>query len=290
MNGVTLLAISLVVGILVDDAIVEIENIVRTMRVSGKTAFEAAIEAADEIGLAVVATTFTIVAVFLPVSFMPGIPGAFFFSFAVVTCVSVLFSLVVARTFTPLLAANFVRSAAHDETPSRLARSYRRCLEACLARRWTSLFAGVVFLVASVSMAALLEQEFMVATDRGRTTVSVSLQPGSTMAQTMAAADRAYDILSAQPEARNVFTTIGGGVSAGGGPQGRSNRADVTTATITVNLVARSERTLRNRNSRNVSRRSCPPSPARASVSAAAFQGKVTRSRSFPRIPNSSET
>ena len=89
LNNITLLALSLVVGILVDDAIVEIENIVRHMRQTGVSAYQAAIEAADEIGLAVVATTATIVAVFVPVAFMPGIPGKFFFSFAVAVCVSV---------------------------------------------------------------------------------------------------------------------------------------------------------------------------------------------------------
>ena len=244
MNGITLLAISLVVGILVDDAIVEVENIVRHMRNSGKSAFEAAIEAADEIGLAVVATTFTIVAVFLPVSFMPGIPGAFFYSFAIVTCVSVLFSLLVARTFTPLLAANFVRASHHEEKEGRLTRVYLACLSACLRWRWVSLAAAVAFLAGSVSLASLLKQEFMVATDRGRTTVNVSLQPGSTMAQTMAAADRVYEAIKDRPEVRSVFVTTGGGVSAGGGPQGRSNRNDVTSATVTVNLVDRGERTI----------------------------------------------
>lgn len=105
LNSVTLLALSLVVGILVDDAIVEIENIVRHMRQSGKNAYHSAMEAADEIGLAVVATSATIVAVFLPVAFMPGIPGQFFLSFAIAACVSVTFSLLVARTLTPLMGA-----------------------------------------------------------------------------------------------------------------------------------------------------------------------------------------
>ncbi|TGV95364.1 efflux RND transporter permease subunit, partial [Mesorhizobium sp. M2E.F.Ca.ET.154.01.1.1] len=105
--------LSLVVGILVDDAIVEIENIVRHMRQTGVSAYQAAIEAADEIGLAVVATTATIVAAFLPVAFMPGIPGKFFFSFAVAVCVSVLFSLLVARMLTPLMGAYLVRAGGH---------------------------------------------------------------------------------------------------------------------------------------------------------------------------------
>ncbi|RWC30929.1 MAG: efflux RND transporter permease subunit, partial [Mesorhizobium sp.] len=112
LSNITLLALSLVVGILVDDAIVEIENIVRHMRQTGASAYQAAIEAADEIGLAVVATT---VAVFLPVAFMPGIPGKFFISFAIAVCVSVLFSLLVARMLTPLLGAYLVRAGGHSE-------------------------------------------------------------------------------------------------------------------------------------------------------------------------------
>lgn len=109
-NVVSLLALSLTIGILVDDAIVEIENIVRHIR-DGKKPYEAAIEAADEIGLAVVATTATIIAVFAPVGFMPGIVGQFFKSFALAACVSVFFSLVVARTLTPLMGAYIMRAS-----------------------------------------------------------------------------------------------------------------------------------------------------------------------------------
>lgn len=244
LNGITLLAISLVVGILVDDAIVEIENIVRHMRNSGKNAFDAAMEAADEIGLAVVATTLTIVAVFLPVSFMPGIPGAFFFSFAVVTCVSVLFSLLVARTFTPLTAAFFVRSSDHRERQGWLTTAYVSLLALCLEWRRTTLFAGLAFLVASAGLATMLKQEFMVATDRGRTTVNLSLQPGSTLDQTVSAADKAQRLLSTIPEVASTFVTVGGGVEAGGRPTGRSSRNDVTSADITVTLVDRDKRDL----------------------------------------------
>ena len=107
LNNISLLAIAMVVGVLVDDAIVEIENIVRHIRQSGKSVYDAAIDAADEIGLAVVATTFAIIAVFMPVGLMPGIPGQFFKSFSIAVCSSVFFSLVVARLLTPLMAATF---------------------------------------------------------------------------------------------------------------------------------------------------------------------------------------
>jgi multidrug efflux pump subunit AcrB len=109
LNGLSLLALSLVAGVLVDDAIVEIENIVRHMRM-GKSGYQAAIDAADEIGLAVLATTMSIVAVFLPVALMPGISGQFFKSFGYTVVVAVMMSLFVARMITPLIAAYFLRS------------------------------------------------------------------------------------------------------------------------------------------------------------------------------------
>ncbi len=114
LNQLSLLALGLVAGVLVDDAIVEIENIVRHMRM-GKSAYQASIDAADEIGLAVVATSFCIVAVFLPVGLMPGISGQFFKNFGITIVVAVLMSLAVARMITPMLAAYFLKSHGHAE-------------------------------------------------------------------------------------------------------------------------------------------------------------------------------
>lgn len=119
LNSLSLLALGLVAGVLVDDAIVEIENIVRHMRM-GKSAYQASIDAADEIGLAVVATTFSIVAVFLPVGLMPGVSGQFFKNFGLTVVVSVLISLAVARMITPMVAAYFLKArghASHGEGP-----------------------------------------------------------------------------------------------------------------------------------------------------------------------------
>jgi multidrug efflux pump subunit AcrB len=109
LNGISLLALSLVAGVLVDDAIVEIENIVRHMRM-GKSAYQASIDAADEIGLAVLATTMAIVAVFFPVAMMPGVSGQFFIQFGLTVVVAVLMSLAVARLITPLVAAYFLKA------------------------------------------------------------------------------------------------------------------------------------------------------------------------------------
>lgn len=128
LNTMSLLALGLVAGVLVDDAIVEIENIVRHMRM-GKTAYQASIDAADEIGLAVVATTFSIVAVFLPVGLMPGVAGQFFKNFGLTVVVSVLMSLAVARMITPMMAAYFLKAhgeASHGE--GKLMNGYMRVL------------------------------------------------------------------------------------------------------------------------------------------------------------------
>ncbi|HYC64964.1 MAG TPA: efflux RND transporter permease subunit, partial [Reyranellaceae bacterium] len=114
LNGLSLLALSLVAGVLVDDAIVEIENIVRHMRM-GKSAYQASIDAADEIGLAVLATTMSIVAVFLPVALMPGISGQFFKHFGYTVVVAVLMSLFVARMITPMIAAYFLKAHGHQK-------------------------------------------------------------------------------------------------------------------------------------------------------------------------------
>lgn len=245
LNGITLLALSLVVGMLVDDAIVEIENIVRHMRRDGRSPYSAAIEAADEIGLAVVATTMTIVAVFVPVSFMPGIPGKFFMSFAAVTCVSVLFSLLVARTLTPLMGAFLFRKSdgqSHsEEGHGALTRWYVAFLGVAIRFRWPTMLAGAAFLAGSVVLASHLKTEFMPVTDRGQTVISVSLEAGSTLDQTDRVVGEIQRRLQGDPAVVRVFSTIGGGIDAGGGPK-RNSKADVSSATVTVTLKPRSER------------------------------------------------
>src|SRR5690606_29385338 len=138
INVVTLLALSLVVGILVDDAIVEVENIVRHLRM-GKKPKEAAMDAAIEIGLAVVATTLTICAVFVPVAFMSGIAGEFFGPFSFTVVVAVLFSLLVARTLTPMMAAYFLKPHDRPTRPSRVMNWYLARMRWCLTHRWWTL-------------------------------------------------------------------------------------------------------------------------------------------------------
>lgn len=239
LNGVSLLAVTLVTGILVDDAIVEIENIVRHMRM-GKSAYRAAIEAADEIGLAVVATTLTIVAVFLPVSFMGGIAGQYFRQFGITVAVAVLFSLLVARLLTPMLAAYFMRDTGHREKPDGLLmRFYVRLLHASIRHRFMTVAAGILLFIGSMWLSTLLPSGFIPNSDVSRSVLSVELPPGATLASTQQVVDEISDEMKAQPEVASVFATAGSGSTDG--PANGSG--EVRKATIIINLVPRADRT-----------------------------------------------
>lgn len=241
LNNITLLGIALVVGILVDDAIVEIENIVRHMRQSGKSAYDAAIEAADEIGLAVVATTFSIISVFMPVGFMPGIPGQIFKAFAITVCVSVFFSLVVARMLTPLMGAYLMKPHGKEPDEPSWVRRYIPMLEWTLRHRWITIVAGIAFFAASLSLMRFLPTDFMPATDRGRSILAIELAPGSTLAETDAATQKAIALLKARPEVASVYAALGTQTTVSG-PSGSNIAGEVRKATVTANLLPRSER------------------------------------------------
>jgi multidrug efflux pump subunit AcrB len=245
LNNITLLAIAMVVGVLVDDAIVEIENIVRHIRQSGKTGYDAAVDAADEIGLAVVATTFAIIVVFAPVGLMPGIPGQFFKSFSIAVCSSVFFSLVVARMLTPLMAAHLLKATGHEHHEPAWVRHYTRILIWTLRHRWVTIAAGVIFFIASLSLIPSLPTDFMPAADRGRTILSVELAPGATLKETDAAAQEVAFFLKARPEVASVYSALGTEVTTLSGPGDLSTSVgEVRRATVTVNLVPRAERSL----------------------------------------------
>ena len=232
LNFMSLLAMSLVAGVLVDDAIVEIENIVRHMRM-GKSAYQASVDAADEIGLAVLATTMAIVAVFLPVALMPGISGQFFKSFGYTVVVSVLMSLLVARMITPLIAAYFLKSHgaqkhASGKTMERYLGLLRWTLDTARADRyradhpgrWGSVMAyrfdhrmwmvilAQLAMVATVISLVTLPITFQPKTNDNFSNVNVRLAPGSTLAETEAVADRAAAIIEADPDVDRVFERI----------------------------------------------------------------------------------
>jgi multidrug efflux pump subunit AcrB len=237
LNMVSLLAITLVTGILVDDAIVEIENIVRHMR-QGKSAYRASLEAADEIGLAVIAISMTIVAVFAPVSFMGGIPGQYFRQFGLTVAVAVIFSLLVARLITPVIAAYFLRAHGAVEAEDGPALGfYTRLVRGSVRWRWLTLAVGAALFAGSLYSATLLPEGFLPAEDVGRTLVAVELPPGSRLEQTDTATRDIAERIARVPEVRSVLIyggqILGGIVSAGG---------EVRKATLVINLVHRSER------------------------------------------------
>lgn len=245
LNNISLLGIALVVGILVDDAIVEIENIVRHVRQSGKTVYDAAIDAADEIGLAVVATTFAIIAVFMPVGLMPGIPGQFFKAFSIAVCSSVFFSLVVARLLTPLMAAYLLKATGREHHEPAWVRQYKRVLSWTLRHRWITVVAGVAFFVGSLSLVRFLPADFMPAADRGRSILAVELAPGATLQETDIATQKVVSALRARPEVASVYAALGTQTSTLSGPGDLSTSAgEVRKAVVTVNLVPRNQRAL----------------------------------------------
>jgi multidrug efflux pump subunit AcrB len=238
-NVVTALSLSLVVGILVDDAIVEIENIMRHLRM-GKAPFQAAMEAADEIGLAVIATTFTLIAVFLPTAFMSGVAGKFFVQFGWTAAIAVFFSLVVARLLTPMMAAYLMKPVADKPTPGWLVR-YEGWAAWCLRHRLATLSATAVFFFGSFALVPLLPTGFLPADDLSQTQVHVTLPPGATLAETVAAAEQARAIVNANPHVKMVYTAVGGGAS-GSDPFMPRGAAEVRKATLTLNLTPRGER------------------------------------------------
>lgn len=242
INVVTLLSLSLVVGILVDDAIVEIENIMRHLRM-GKTPFQAAMEAADEIGLAVIATTFTLVAVFLPTAFMGGVAGKFFVQFGWTAAVAVFFSLVVARMLTPMMAAYLLRPHAGDAMPRDPGwmRGYKRAVHWCLAHRGITMAITAVSTVGALLLAAYLPTGFIPPDDLSQTQVTLTLPPGSGFKQTYEAAEQARQIVQRHPHVQLVYTAIGGGRS-GGDPFSPPDTANVAKATLTINLTPRDAR------------------------------------------------
>ncbi|MCK0505467.1 efflux RND transporter permease subunit [Aromatoleum anaerobium] len=242
INVVTLLSLSLVIGILVDDAIVEIENIVRHLGM-GKTPYQAAMEAADEIGLAVIATTFALVAVFLPTAFMSGISGKFFKQFGWTAALAVMASLLVARMLTPMMSAYLLRSATHQAHEGRFTALYLRWVGSCLRHRRLTMLAATGFFVGSLALIPLLPTAFMPPDDLAQTLVSIELQPGSRFRDTYRAAEQARAILERNPHVKQVYTAVGAGTAgadaftAGGAPEVRK-------ASLTINLTPRNERSI----------------------------------------------
>ncbi|MEQ9359280.1 efflux RND transporter permease subunit [Coleofasciculus chthonoplastes] len=227
LNGMTLLALALAVGNLVDDAICMIENIDQHLDM-GKKPFNAALDASREIGLAVVATTATIVAVFIPVAFMGGIPGQFFQPFGVTVAVSTMFSTLVACTMTPMLSAYLLKSKRNREPGTRKKRihPYRNLLTWALRHRITTLLIALAFFIGSLQLVPLIPKGLFDSGDTGLSTVMVELPPGSTLSETEAIMQQLNQSLQENPAVEKVFTTAD----------------NINSGTVYANLLPKDER------------------------------------------------
>ena len=239
LNLVSFLAITLSTGILVDDAIVEIENIVRHMRM-GKSPYRAALEAADEIGLAVIAISLTIIAIFAPASFMSGIAGQFFKQFGITVSVQVFFSLLAARFVTPMLAAYFLKDHSHDDDPppGRALKGYTKLVTWSVRHYLITVLIGFGIFAASIWSITLLPQGFLPAQDTARSLLAMELPPGSQLAYTEKVTEEIVARLRKRPEVRSVF------VDGGRVPPGT---LEVRRAALIVNYTPKTERKITQR-------------------------------------------
>jgi multidrug efflux pump subunit AcrB len=234
LNTITLLALSVIVGILVDDAIVEVENIERHMHM-GKPIRKATEEAVSEIALAVTATTLSLVAVFLPTAMMTGIPGLLFKQFGWTAVFAVSASLLVARLLTPVMAIYFLKiRLPRHAVDGRLMTAYLATIRWCLQHRGTTFTAGLGFTIGSLALLPLLPTGFIPPADRGVSTISIELPPGSTLPMTLKVAEAARHSFAGVDGVRSVFTTVGGA--------GDSDIGDIRRASLILTLAPRGER------------------------------------------------
>ncbi|RYE42089.1 MAG: efflux RND transporter permease subunit, partial [Hyphomicrobiales bacterium] len=220
-----------------------VENIVRHLRM-GKSPYQAAMEAADEIGLAVIATTFTLIAVFLPTAFMSGIAGRFFKQFGWTAALAVFASLVVARLLTPMMAAYIMKPLTDQEKEPRWLERYMRASAWCLKHRVLTVAGALVFFVASIALIPLLPSGFIPADDNVQTQVNLELPPGAKLADTRAAVAQATERLKRVGHIESIYTAIGGG-AAGADPFAGAGAGDPRKATLTLHLAPRGERPLK---------------------------------------------
>ena len=214
LNIITLLALSVVVGILVDDAIVEIENIVRHLRM-GKPPMQAAIDAADEIGTAVIATSLTLAAVFVPVAFMPGIAGKFFLEFGWTAATAVMFSLLVARLLTPMMAAYQLKAHPEKTGDTPLMVWYLTWVDRALRHRWWTIIIATALFLLSMTIPMFIPATFIPSSDLGRSNLLIELPPGTRLQDTLAIAEQARRKLVGIPELKHVYSTVGGTIDIG---------------------------------------------------------------------------
>jgi multidrug efflux pump subunit AcrB len=239
LNTLTLLALAVIVGILVDDAIVEIENIERHGHM-GKPILQAAGDAVTEIALAVIATTMSLVVVFLPTAMMSGVPGLFFKQFGWTAVIAVLASLLVARLLTPMMAAYLLKSRpAKEHEDGRVMIWYLSAVSWCLTHRKTTAAGAALFFAASIALVPLIPSGLIPPADRGFTNVNIELPPGSSVDNTLAVAEAARAALHDVAGIQSVFTTIGDAQLAGNGVQ---QAGEVRKGALILTLKPRGQR------------------------------------------------
>ncbi|MBU7585978.1 MAG: efflux RND transporter permease subunit [Nostoc sp. TH1S01] len=244
LNNMTLLALALAVGNLVDDAVVEIENMERHIAM-GKSPWEAAFDSSDEVGLAVMASSATIIAVFLPVAFMGGVPGQFFQPFGVTVAVSTIFSTMVARMITPMMGAYLLKEKTHKSSatyaknrlsqifyrqikkqkPKHQFQPYKSLLQTALRHKLTTLAIAMAFFIASLMLVPLIPKGFVDDGDFGISNVSIEVPPGSTLEDVNKVVTQATDIIRQNPVVEKVLAT-----------------EEINSATLSIQLKPKEER------------------------------------------------
>ncbi len=244
LNNLTLLGLVLAVGIVIDDAIVVLENVFRHLDELGKSAKQAAIDGTREIMLAVMATTLSLVVIFLPIAFMQGRVGRFFNSFGITTAIAILLSLLIAIVFTPMLCAVFLRKPRRAHAPGRpeeagtfvnrvMHRGYGWMVRFSMAHKWVILVLAVASVALVVPLFGKVGKDFLPLDDRGELSIQVQTPPGSTLAASDAVMRRLEARVRQLPNVKHLLTTIG--------DTGTGNE-DVTSATLYVQLTTLEER------------------------------------------------
>lgn len=231
LNLLSLLALAVVIGILVDDAIVEVENVARH-RAMGKSPMQAAIDASDEIGVAVIATSVTLAAVFVPVAFLPGVTGKFFREFGWTAAAAVLFSLLVARLLTPMLAAFFMKGEPRSAADTPLMHWYLGWVRKAIEHRRITVLLALATFIFSLALVPFIPKTFVPASNSERVQLQVELPPGARLEDTLRAAEEVRLLLKSIPEIESVYT--GAGVAKSGQGGGGISLPEVRTAGLTL--------------------------------------------------------
>lgn len=257
LNNMTLLALALAVGNLVDDAVVEIENMERHLEM-GKNPFQAAFDSSAEVGLAVIASSATIIGVFLPVAFMGGVPGQFFQPFGFTVAISTIFSTLVARMVTPLMGAYLLKEKTGVTTEqkkkfsphspqvttrnSKRFQPYRQLLSWALRHRLTTVAIALAFFIGSLMLIPIIPKGFVDNGDQGISIVNIELPPGATLQDTETVSQQATKLIRQSPVVDSILATQGGSGTTQGINGGSGTTQGINTATLTVKLKPKKER------------------------------------------------